>query len=350
MGGCLGKSSAPPAQTQGNTVKLLCLGVGGCGKTTFIKMMKIIHDIPFNDIELTNYKKIVRTNLVMGMQNCLDLVKKYSLELDQSNNETSEFVSSLKARAVELDGDTNTKLKQIWSDPSIQKVVDTYPEQLVITHIKYFYQHYDRIASEAYVPTEEDIVRCRQRTAGASSFTIFVDKYYFDLYDIGGQRPERAKWEQILKENNFGAVLYFVAADEFDVDDEDNDDEEENGKFTKMEVSRYIFSELLNSGILPESVPVVLFFNRRDMFEKRIKSPESQLSFKKTFPNFEGEITFEDSMDYLRDSFLSTKKEDNNSQIIVHYTCVLDVDSMVVVWQAVRDFLLRRGLEDAGVW
>jgi len=46
--------------TPENTLKILCLGVGGCGKTTFIKQMKIIHEIPWSPVELQNFAKYSR--------------------------------------------------------------------------------------------------------------------------------------------------------------------------------------------------------------------------------------------------------------------------------------------------
>jgi len=342
---CTHKNDRHPLQTPANTIKVLCLGVGGCGKTTFVKQMKIIHGIKWSEAELDAYLRIIRGNFVNGMQECLQIASNIGKTLLTANVEHEKHVTSLRARTVDLKPDLLERLMALWKDPIIQDVVEKHQEQLTITHLPYFFEHVERITQADYKPTDEDILRCRQRTAGASSASVYIDKNYFEFFDIGGQKPERAKWEQILAEHEFSSVLYFIAADEFDVEDE-----EKEFQRTKMEISRFIFSEIVNSNIVNADVPIILFLNRRDLFEERIQDPEGYKQFQAIFPNYSGGQEAKAGLEFIRDLFLETIRDPEHSNPIKsHYTCALDTESMVVVWRSVREYLLKQALKDTGL-
>jgi len=338
--GC-GGSKGPPLQTEGNTLKVLCLGVGGCGKTTFVKQMKIIHSIPWNDVEIENYVRIIRGNYVHGLQDCLEIAARLGLKPSSDNTAVADKIHSLRARAVDITADIQVAVTQLFPDPAIQEVIKNHSEQLTIKHLPYFLEHMDRVIKSDYIPNDEDILRCRQRTAGASSATIYIDKNYFEFFDIGGQKPERAKWEQVLADNRFAAILYFVAADEFDVGDEEKEFDR-----TKLEISRFIFSEIVNSNIIQEDVPVILFLNRRDLFEDRMKERSGWESFKRQFNDYDGGEDPKAGLDFMRNIFLDTVRPRDVNPIKHHYTCALDRESMIVVWRTVREYLLKLALRD----
>jgi len=346
--GCSGhKEKKLPAMTPENTLKILCLGVGGCGKTTFVKQMKIIHGVGWDSVELQNFVKVIRGNYINGMQDALEIGKKLGMSLQGPHSEeAAKQLSSMRARTVDLGTDQIELLKQLWSDPAIQDVIMNHNEMLTVTHFAYFWQHLDRITQPEYAPTDEDILRARMRTAGANSCAVYIDKNYFEFFDVGGQKPERAKWEGVLQEHNFAALIYFVAADEFDVDDEEKDFDR-----TKMEISRFIFSEIVNSNIVPEDVPVILFLNREDLFEQRMMDPLGYTAFKETFPEYEGPQDKQKGLEYIRNFFLAVVKDRNKptNPIKCHYTCALDRDSLVMVWRTVREFLLTQALHDIGL-
>jgi len=322
------------------------LGVGGCGKTTFVKQMKIIHGVPWDPVELSNFIKVIRGNYINGMQDVLEVAKKINLHLLPENEEKAKQLNAIRARTVDLGSEQIELLKGLWQDPAIKDVVNSHNEKLTITHLSYFWEHLDRITQADYVPTDEDILRARMRTAGANSSAIYIDKNYFEFFDVGGQKPERAKWEQVLSEHSFAAIIYFVATDEFDVDDEEKEFDR-----TKMEISRFIFSEIVNSNILPEDVPVILFLNRDDLFEERLKDPAGFKAFQETFPEYEGTDDKMEGLEYIKELFMAVVKDHpKTNPIKCHNTCALDRDSLVVVWRTVREFLLKQALTDIGLF
>lgn len=335
--GC-GNSRGPPAQTPRNTLNVVCLGLGGCGKTTFVKQMKIIHDIGWQDIELQSYKKIIRANLIVGLQGCLTVLTSRSKTVQPQNEAVANAVQGMSARTADFtDDNVKTTLKALWSDPGVQEVARVCPEQLETGQVAYFLDDIDRVLAPDFIPTNDDILRCRQRTAGASTVTVYFQKKYFEFFDIGGQKPERNKWATVLAENDIAAIIYFVAADEYDVADEDRDH-----NLTKLELSRSIFSEILEEK-LPDGLPLLLFLNKTDRLKERLKDSSGVQEFKKYFPKFEGSSA-DAALTFLGKLFVAGKQS-----VEVRHTCALDTKAMSELWDTISQAVLDQSLSALGM-
>uniref|UniRef100_A0A6B2L9E8 Uncharacterized protein n=1 Tax=Arcella intermedia TaxID=1963864 RepID=A0A6B2L9E8_9EUKA len=335
--GCIASTTAKelPLQTQQNTIRILCLGLGGCGKTTFVKQLKIINRVPWGEAELQAFTKAIKSNYIKGLQDAYEVLGDLGLEIKAENKPLFEELESLRP-TTDLTPEVVDTLKKIYEDPSIQTIINHHIEQITVTHIAYFFHHIDRILSPTYLPTDEDILRARVRTSGAHSSTIFIDKSYFEFHDVGGQRPDRAKWEAVLKENVFAAVIYFVAADEYGVESEDKEG-------LKLEISRGLFAQLRES--IPQDQPIVLFMNRMDLFEKRIADQKGFGTFQKIFPDFKGEQKKDKTSEYVKEWFLSDVKGTNVKH---HYTCAMDRESLVIVWRIVKESFLNGTFKELG--
>lgn len=57
-------------------VKLLLLGAGESGKSTFLKQMKIIHGHTFDPIVLEEYREVIYNNIIRGMKVLIDAREK----------------------------------------------------------------------------------------------------------------------------------------------------------------------------------------------------------------------------------------------------------------------------------
>jgi GTPase SAR1 family protein len=308
-----------------------------------VKQIKIIHGVTWSAEELDAYKRIIRGNYVNGLQEVVQAAQRLGLKIAPENTDHEKHIAALRARTVELTPDLLTHIQTLWKDPAVQDVVKNHSEQITITHLPYFFEHIQRISADDFTPTDEDILRCRQRTAGASSTTVYIEKNYFEFFDIGGQKPERAKWESVINEHKFSSVIYFVASDEFDVEDEDREFQR-----TKMEISRFVFSEIVNSNMLDADVPIILFVNRQDLFTQRFNDDHGYQQFQAIFPNYTGGRDAQAGLAYVKDLFLATVNDPQNCNIKTHYTCALDTESMVVVWRSVREFLLKKALTEMG--
>ena len=67
-------------------VKLLLLGAGESGKSTFLKQMKIIHGVVFEPEHLKEFRKIIYQNMIKGMRVLVDAQRKLGIELGDPAN------------------------------------------------------------------------------------------------------------------------------------------------------------------------------------------------------------------------------------------------------------------------
>ena len=68
------------------------------------------------------------------------------------------------------------------------------------------------MAQSDYIPNEDDVLRCRDRTSGVVCEKLTLQKITFDMYDVGGQRSERKHWVKVF--DGVKGVLFIVAISE----------------------------------------------------------------------------------------------------------------------------------------
>uniref|UniRef100_A0A6B2L9C7 Uncharacterized protein n=1 Tax=Arcella intermedia TaxID=1963864 RepID=A0A6B2L9C7_9EUKA len=321
----------------------MCLGIGGCGKTTFVKQMKIIHGVSWDESEKERFVQLIRRNYLLVLGDILSAIQRLKLNLSEEGQKNADRIKELlKDRECSIK-DNIAVLKSVWEDPTVQDLVTNHKEQINAPLISYFWEHVDRVMSDTYVPTEDDILRVRVRTAGAYSTTVYVKPEYFEFFDVGGQKPERSKWEKVLSTHKFSCVIFFVATDEWDVKDEEREFDA-----TKLEMSKIIFTEVTQTEMIDASVPIILFLNRSDLLGERIKSASGFASFKEAYPEYAGEQKAEAVLGFIKDRFLEgvNRKKDG----MKHYvTNALDKNSMTPVFNAVKTYILTSSLSSAGV-
>ncbi|VBB30750.1 unnamed protein product [Acanthocheilonema viteae] len=72
---------------QQNTVKLLLLGPGECGKSTILKQMRLLHTNGFTDDEINQQKTVIYNNIVQGMASILRGMKKLDIPFENSERD-----------------------------------------------------------------------------------------------------------------------------------------------------------------------------------------------------------------------------------------------------------------------
>lgn len=151
---------------------------------------------------------------------------------------------------------------------------------------------------------------------------------------MGGQKPERAKWDRALSEGVKG-IFYFVSIEEFNVPSA-----EEKGK-TKFEVSIETWKELLANPKLAK-VSIILLFNKMDLFEEKLKNFSCILD---QFPDYDGPKTKEGALEFLRAKFVDEVPETYNLDFISSFTCcALDTELMGKLFIEAKLHMLQRSL------
>lgn len=109
-------------------MKVLLLGAGESGKSTFLKQMRIIHGEDYSDQERIEFRAIIYHNLLKGMKVLVEARKRLQLPLSNPDNEAhTETIVSGYHNSQQLQPDEFINyveaLKALWKDSGIQSTL-----------------------------------------------------------------------------------------------------------------------------------------------------------------------------------------------------------------------------------
>ena len=109
------------------TVKILLLGAGESGKSTFLKQMRIIHGDDFDEESLREYKQTIYANVIKGMRVLVDARDKLGIPWgDDTNQKHAQFVFGYDNTKLDetVFQDYIEPLSKLWKDGGILAAYD----------------------------------------------------------------------------------------------------------------------------------------------------------------------------------------------------------------------------------
>ncbi|XP_026152616.1 guanine nucleotide-binding protein G(q) subunit alpha-like [Mastacembelus armatus] len=314
--------------------KLLLLGTGESGKSTFIKQMRIIHGRGYSDEDKRGFTRLVYQNIFTAMQamiQAMDMLQiPYKFEHNKAN---ASIVSGVDVERVS----TFTKLyvdaiKSLWNDPGIQECYIRKREYQLSDSAKYYLNDLDRIAESAYLPTQQDVLRVRVPTTGILEYPFDLENVVFRMVDVGGQRSERRKWIHCFE--NVTSIMFLVALSEYDQVLAESSNE------NRMEESMALFQTIITYKWFRSS-SIILFLNKIDLLEEKIMYSH----LVDYFPEYDGpQRDVKAGKQFILKMFVNLNP--NKKKIIYsHFTCATDTDNIRFVFRAVKDHILQENLE-----
>lgn len=314
----------------GGEVKILLLGPGESGKSTVAKQMKIIHLSGFNDAEKQIFKKLIAENIYTAMEILLEQVEQRELELrpdNQTHEETLQGVLQQKRNRPQLDMETAKAVRALWEDEAVQKMWKARSEFGISDSANFFLDQVEQYADQNYVPNELDILRVRQKTTGISETNFVVKRTRFRMVDVGGQRNERKKWIHCFEDVT--SIVYCCSMSDYDMR------LAEDTNVNRMHESINLFKQIINNEWF-EQKPIILFLNKKDLFEEKIKEVDLSVCF----PNYDGGKDFAKGTEFIKKKMLECN-EIKGRTIYVHVTCATDTANIKFVFSAVQDILIQ---------
>jgi len=330
-------------------VKLLLLGAGESGKSTFLKQMRIIHNVNYDVPSQLEFRKIIYQNIIKGMKVLVDAQKKLNIPLSKSDNIMLGDQLLLFDNTASLNNNTfptfKTMLNHLWTDEGIQRAFDRRNEFQLTDSVQYFLDSLDRIATPDYVPTLQDILYCRKTTKGVIECRIEIDNVPFLFVDVGGQRTQRQKWFQCFE--SVTSILFMASTSEYDqVLLEDR-------RTNRVQESRNIFDTIINNRIF-ERISVILFLNKIDLLVQKVHHSDIHHYFPefediekvaKHSPGYRGNPkSVEDVKRFLLSYFLSAKRYSERA-LYHHFTVAVDTNNIKIVFKDVKDSILKKNLD-----
>lgn len=319
--------------------KLLLLGAGESGKSTLFKQMTSIYGKGWDEKERKSFYPAICNNAINSMRTLIEQSEKLAASGEQTQMSpalegSKQFILELPSADV-LDANTGQHLKSLWADPGIQRAYLLRSRFQLIDSAGYFLDKIDTLVQPNFVPSEQDILRARVRTTGIVEQKFEIDGNLFMIFDVGGQRSERKKWIHCFSEVT--AVLFIAALSEYDM--RLFEDETVN----RMDEAIHLFDEICNSHWFRKTA-MILMLNKRDLFAEKIQ----RVPLTVWEPQYDGPGTYEDAVLFVQDKFVERKKE-VHKDVYVHVTCATDKDQMVIVFNAVKDIIIRKSLEEGGL-
>lgn len=316
-------------QEQRKNYKLLLLGSGESGKSTFFKQIKIISS-SMSERDKLHFREIIQRNCISQMQGILKSVTVAELTLATETESSAKVVLNKNdMEDVILTSEVVEAIKICWNDPACRETYNRRGMKYQLNDAAdYFFENIDRFKMPDYQPTEQDILRTRVRTTGIEEAEFTITDFHFKLIDVGGQRTERRKWLHCF--DNVTAVFYFVALNEYDMNLREDDS-------NRMLDSLSLFEGVCNSPWF-EDISFILLLNKADLFREKIKNVKLNVCF----PDYDGTNDFEDTSNYIKDQFLATNRSQHD--VFIHLLVAVDTNNVKFVFDATREALLSNAL------
>jgi len=316
---------------------LLLCGAGESGKTTFTRQLKIKFLGGIKQEDRMNFISTIRGNLVESMQLLLIWLERNDKEINPDLESDAQEISQKNPFNCEFTPELAESLRQLWDDPAVQEAFTHKDETIIPDHMDYFFNKIDELVEDDYTPSDEDVLRARIRSIGIDSVTFYLEGALIRIYDVGGQKNERSKWEKVM--NEVGGVIFCVSFAEFD-----------KPMFEEPSVLRIhdalnIFNEITHREQF-QSSPIFLICNKFDVFTEKVKNTNS---FIKVFPDYTGDPHDPDQCGkYLTDKFIERAAPLSDARPIIPYRQVaLDSDQVVNNANAICKYICDNCFDDA---
>jgi len=317
--------------------KLLLLGAGESGKSTLFKQMITLYGPGFSEEERKTYREIIFSNVITNIKTlCVQSDSPlFEGRIHSSLATSKKYIIDLKGDA-KIDSKIGGHIKALWKDKGIRTTFDNRAKFQLTDNADWYFDRIEEISKEnSYIPSEGDVLRARVRTTGIVENDFSIEGNKFKMFDVGGQRNERKKWIHCFE--NVTAVLFVAAISAYD--QTLYEDETTN----RMVEALNLFEEICNSRWFRDT-SMVLFLNKSDLFAEKIK----KVPLKYCFPEYTGENTYEATTAYLIHQFESRNRSPDK-QVYTHITCATNTDNVSAVFNAVKDIIIRRSLNEAGL-
>ncbi|KAM4672921.1 GNA13 protein, partial [Probosciger aterrimus] len=324
-------------------VKILLLGAGESGKSTFLKQMRIIHGQDWDRAAREEFRATIYSNVIKGVRVLVDAREKLHIPWgDPANQSNGDTMMAFDTRSVSVvQGMVETAvflqylpaIRALWADSGIQHAYDRRREFQLGESVKYFLDNLDKLGEQDYLPSQQDILLARKPTKGIHEYDFEIKNVPFKMVDVGGQRSERKRWFECF--DSVTSILFLVSSSEFDqVLMEDR-------QTNRLTESLNIFETIVNNRVF-SNVSIILFLNKTDLLEEKVK----KVSIKDYFPEFEGDPhCLTDVQKFLVDCFRTKRRDQQQKPLYHHFTTAINTENIRLVFRDVKDTILHDNLK-----
>ncbi|XP_022115682.2 guanine nucleotide-binding protein G(f) subunit alpha isoform X2 [Pieris rapae] len=335
--------------------KLIEKSNNGLNPTTIERMEKVQH---------------IRHNIHESIYEIVHNMSPLSIPLrDPRNIQSQQYILQMGlAGPVDFTEEYFDHVRSLWRDAGVRECFKRANEYQLIDSAEYFLDRIDLVAKSDYLPSDADILRCRQKTTGIQKieFKVKVPKSMhggvqdFWMFDVGGQRGERKKWIQVFE--GIHAIWFVVACSDFD------QNLREDNTQNRLTESLVLFQDVWQSRFLLEA-GLIVFLNKQDLLENKVSRGNTIARYFPQYDNFDAPGNeYNRTKLFIKSLFMDlTKKRERRNltasaerfvvseasrtrECYFHFTTATDTDNVRTVFRDVHQMILTHILTNIGVY
>ncbi|KAF7846377.1 hypothetical protein BT93_L4484 [Corymbia citriodora subsp. variegata] len=334
-------------------VKLLFLGAGALrdvqylmkrvAESTVLKQFRLMYDKPMEHEERLGYREVILANTFQSLSVVLDAMEMMGIQFDDPESANEALIMSDIGSYPEwpVPQSVAKTVKNLYADAGVKDAIAKRSEfqlgkfraNLACPSCpsQYFFENVERTIDPNFIPSDDDILRCRVKTTGISETILKVGDLRYRLLDVGGQRTERRKWLNCFEDVT--VLLFLVAIQEFD------QSLYEDESVNRLQESVTLFESVANSRYFANT-SIILFLNKIDLFASKLRAGTKLVDY---CPDYAGPNEFEPASQYMAKKFRSLYRRPQD--LYQHLTCA----TVRVVLISVNDTILRKNLTYSGL-
>ncbi|TRZ02869.1 hypothetical protein DNTS_026734 [Danionella cerebrum] len=299
--------------------KILLLGTGDSGKSTFLKQLRMIHG-GFSEEQRRLYAKVIHQEIFKAMSRIMSGMR---VENSPCANPKNKIYSQMfnYQHIDKLNEKHIRAIHHLLADEAFKHCTEDSE--------KYFFKNLDRITTEDYIPSFQDILHIQSPTTGIFEYSFEAQNITFRFFDVGGKKSERRKWIHCFE--NVSAIIYIASLSEYD----------EN----RMRESVALFDTVVHFPFFAEC-KIILFLNKTDKLTEKIQSSD----LKTYFPEFEGRRqNAQDAMLFIRKLYQDKAlcQETNIPRnVFCQYICAINTTNVIELFNDVKDIICEQHLKE----
>lgn len=260
--------------------RMIILGAGESGKSTFMKQMELLNDENEDHTFPTERKEAARSHVFQNLLEGVSVLGNFGREnefrlTDPDSIEAFRTINTFFATNLELGSEGNREpiknlteeqgnaLKTLAKDETFVYSLSAASHLCIPDGFSYFLKkvkNFPEWGGRTWIPSDEDVLNVRNRTVGTNRIKLSYQGNKFEFLDVGGQVVERKNWMKLF--SGINGVAWLQSLGDYDQMMFENENE------YRIVDAFELFEKTINNETFSRSVIMVLL-NKIDILERK---------------------------------------------------------------------------------